>query len=301
MRIDIDPETIAIARILSAGNADVEFHSAALTEVAGTGYDVVTAIAVVHHLDLSEALTAMRRLTKPGGKLLIVGCYRSATASDYHIDVVAIPAGSVLATDLSPTILKYAAQAAQAAGVDNLSTLELDGEILHQLPVGSYDAAISRLGLIYFPNRHEALTGIQQSLRKGGRFAAVTYSTAATNGFFSLPVSIISKRAQLPQPSPGQPGPFSLADPEVLDQDLTKAGFHDIKVEVIDAPVRLTSAAECTRFERESFGALHQMLSTMTFEDQNTVWDEIESALGQFETDDGFIGPCELVIVGATR
>lgn len=211
------------------------------------------------------------------------------------------PNGSVLATDLSPTILKYSAQAAQAAGLDNLSTLELDGEKLHQLPVGSFDAAISRLGLIYFPNRHEALTGIQQSLRKGGRFAAVTYSTAATNGFFSLPVSIISKRAQLPQPAPGQPGPFSLADPEVLDRDLTKAGFHDVKVEVIDAPVRLTSAAECTRFERESFGALHQMLSTMTFEDQNTVWDEIESALGQFETDDDFIGPCELVVVGATR
>lgn len=211
------------------------------------------------------------------------------------------PNGSVLATDLSPTILKYAAQAAQAAGLENLSTLELDGEKLHQLPVGSFDAAISRLGLIYFPNRHEALTGIQQSLRKGGRFAAVTYSTAATNGFFSLPVSIMSKRAQLPQPAPGQPGPFSLADPEVLDRDLTKAGFHDVKVEMIDAPVRLTSAAECTRFERESFGALHQMLSAMTFEDQNTVWDEIESALGQFETDDGFIGPCELVVVSATR
>ena len=89
---DIDPETIAIARSQSAGNTNVEFHTAALTEVAGTGYDVVTAIAVVHHLDLSEALTAMRRLTKPGGKLLIVGCYRSATASDYLIDVVAIPA-----------------------------------------------------------------------------------------------------------------------------------------------------------------------------------------------------------------
>ena len=92
MGIDIDPETIAIASSLSAGNANVEFHTATLTEVASTGYDVVTAIAVVHHLDLSEALTAMRRLTKPGGKLLIVGCYRSATASDYLIDVVAIPA-----------------------------------------------------------------------------------------------------------------------------------------------------------------------------------------------------------------
>jgi hypothetical protein len=52
-----------MARSLSAGNANAtaEFHATALTEVAGTGYDVVTAIAVVHHLDLSEALTAMRR------------------------------------------------------------------------------------------------------------------------------------------------------------------------------------------------------------------------------------------------
>jgi len=78
MGIDIDPETIAIARSLSAGNANVEFHTATLTELASTGYDVVTAIAVVHHLDLSEALTVMRSLTKPGGKLLIVGCYRPA-------------------------------------------------------------------------------------------------------------------------------------------------------------------------------------------------------------------------------
>jgi SAM-dependent methyltransferase len=92
MGIDIDPETIAIARSLSAGSADVEFRAAALTELAGTGYDVVTAITVVHHLELSVALTAMRRLTKPRGRLLIVGCYRSETASDYLIDVVTIGA-----------------------------------------------------------------------------------------------------------------------------------------------------------------------------------------------------------------
>ena len=209
--------------------------------------------------------------------------------------------GSVLATDLSPMILKYAAEAARAAGLDNYSTLELDGEKLHQLPAGSFDAAISRLGLIYFPDRHQALAGIAQALRPGGRFAAINYSTAATNGFFSLPVSIVRERAQLPQPAPGQPGPFSLADPDVLERDLSQAGFHDVTVDVVDAPVRLASAAECTRFERESFGALHQMLSAMGRDDQGAVWDEIESALGRFETDEGFVGPCQLVVVGASR
>lgn len=209
--------------------------------------------------------------------------------------------GTVLATDLSPAILQHAQHAAAAAGLTNLSTRELDGEELHQLPAGSFDAAISRVGLIYFPNRQQALTGIHHSLRDGGRFATVTYSTAATNGFFSLPVSIIRDRAQLPPPAAGQPGPFSLADPEVLEHDLTEAGFHDIAIEIIDAPVRLPSAAECVRFERESFGALHQMLGTLSVDKQAAVWEEIEQALGQYNTADGFVGPCELVIAAGTR
>jgi SAM-dependent methyltransferase len=209
--------------------------------------------------------------------------------------------GSVLATDLSPTILEYADQAARATGLENLSTRELDGEELHLLPAKSFDAAISRVGLIYFPNRHRALTGIAHALRDGGRFATVTYSTAATNGFFSIPVSIIRERAQLPDPAPGQPGPFSLADPEILEQDLLRSGFHDVVVEVIDAPVLLPTTADCVRFERDSFGALHQMLGSMSVEDQASVWDEIGTALGQFDTADGFVGPCRLVIAGATR
>ena len=211
------------------------------------------------------------------------------------------PDGSVLATDLSPMILEYAARAAKAAGVTTLETLELDGERLHELRAGSFDSAISRVGLIYFPDRPQALSGIHHALRDGGRFSTVTYSSAAANGFFSVPVSIVRERAQLPTPAPGQPGPFSLADPDVLARELEQAGFRDIEVELIDAPVLLSSAAECARFQRESFGALHQMLGAMAPEDQNLVWTEIESALAQYEADDGFVGPCELVIAGATK
>ncbi len=211
------------------------------------------------------------------------------------------PAGQVLATDLSPEILRYAAAAAADAGLDNVSTRELDGEHLQELEQGGFDSAISRLGLIYFPDRHRALTGLHHALRSGGRFATITYSSAAVNQFFSLPVSIIRRRAELPAPAPDQPGPFSFADPELIYRELTAAGFHDIVIELIDAPVRLSSAAECARFERESFGALHQMLSSLNRDQQRSVWVEIEDALAEFETDQGFVGPCELVVAGATR
>lgn len=242
-------------------------------------------------LDLAGVETAARVLD------VAAGAGGQSIAAGHRVG----PDGTVLATDLSPTILQYTTRAAAAAGLANVSTLELDGEHLHRLPAGSFDAAISRVGLIYLPDRQQALAGIHHALRSGGRFATVTYSTAATNGFFSLPVSIIRERAGLPAAAAGQPGPFSLADPDILAGDLTRAGFHDIVVEAIDAPVRLPSAAECVRFERESFGALHQMLGAIGPDDQDLIWHEIAAALGRYETDDGFVGPCELVVAGASR
>lgn len=209
--------------------------------------------------------------------------------------------GSVLATDLSPAILEHAAQAAATAGLDNVSTRELDGERLDELAAGTFDSAISRLGLIYFPDRHRALTGIHRALRAGGRFATISYSWADANPFFSVPVGIIRRRAQLPTPAPGQPGPFSLADPAVVERELTTAGFHDVVIELVDAPVLLPTAAECVRFERESFGALHQMLAGLDSEQQELVWKEIEEELRVYETPEGFVGPCQLVIAAATR
>ena len=211
------------------------------------------------------------------------------------------PDGEVVATDISPTILTYAAKTAAEAGVTNVATLEADGEHLDQLPNGSFDAAISRLGLIYFPDQQRALRGIRDALAPSGRFAAVVYSTAPRNEFFSIPVSIIRERARLGPPQPGQPGPFSLGAPGVVEQALSTAGFTEVTVETVPAPLRLPSAAECVRFERESFGALHQMLSGVPAEERPGVWTEIAEALSRFETADGFVGPCELLVAAGTR
>jgi ubiquinone/menaquinone biosynthesis C-methylase UbiE len=209
--------------------------------------------------------------------------------------------GRVLATDISPGILRYAQRAAEREGLRNVETRELDGERHDVLAEGSFDAAISRVGLIYFPDQQRALAGIRHALRPGGRFATVTYSTADRNPFFSIPVGIIRRRAQLPPPLPGQPGPFSLGADGVLEKALAQAGFRDVEVRRVDSPVRLPSAAECVRFERESFGALHQMMSAMTDGERADTWREIAEALAKFETKEGFVGPCEMLVGAGTK
>jgi SAM-dependent methyltransferase len=176
----------------------------------------------------------------------------------------------------------------------------MDGEEL-DLDDQSFDTVISRVGLIYFPDQQRALREILRVLRPGGRLSAIVYSTAPRNPFFSIPVSIIRRVTGLPAPAPGLPGPFSLGDPGVLEAAYANAGFEDVDVRPLDAPVRFPTAAECVRFERESFGALHAMLANVGPAERDQAWREIEAELRQFESRDGFEGPCQLLIGSARR
>ena len=211
------------------------------------------------------------------------------------------PGGTVLATDISPAILEFAASEAAAAGLGQVATLEADGEDLSAVEPATFDAAISRVGLIYFPDRARALAEVLRTLRPGGRLAAVVYSTPDRNGFFSVPVGIIRRVAGLPAPGPAMPGPFSMGAPGVAEASLREAGFVDVTVTAVPSPVRMASAAECLRFEQESFGALHQMLSGVDEVERAAAWREVAEALRQFEGPDGFVGPCEMLVVSGSR
>src|SRR5262245_26798142 len=83
--------------------------------------------------------------------------------------------GRVLATDISSAILAFAADNARNGGYGNIDTKVLDGEDL-DVAEGTFDAVISRVGLIYFPDQPKALHGMKRALKSGGRIAAIVYS-----------------------------------------------------------------------------------------------------------------------------
>jgi ubiquinone/menaquinone biosynthesis C-methylase UbiE len=203
--------------------------------------------------------------------------------------------GYVLASDISPNILSYARRMACKAKMYNIETRAMDGEHL-DCKDESFDAVISRVGLIYFPDQLQALKEMHRVLKPGGKIAHIVYSTADKNSFFSIPVSIIRNRAKLPPPAPGQPGPFSLGADGAILKLYSEAGFknnHSVKV---NSPVRMSSAKECVQFEKDSFGALHQMMKNLSEEEKQSVWAEIEKQLTSFESDKVFTGPCEMIV-----
>jgi SAM-dependent methyltransferase len=203
--------------------------------------------------------------------------------------------GYVLASDISPNILSFARRMACEAKMYNIETRAMDGENL-DCNDESFDVVISRVGLIYFPDQLKALREMWRVLKPGGKIAHIVYSTADKNSFFSIPVSIIRNRAKLPPPVPGQPGPFSLGADGAILKLFSEAGFKNNHSVKINSPVRMSSAKECVQFEKDSFGALHQMMNQLSAEEKLSVWNEIEQQLKAFESDKAFTGPCEMIV-----
>jgi SAM-dependent methyltransferase len=210
------------------------------------------------------------------------------------------PNGRVLATDLSEGIIELAHQVAVERGFKQIETRAMDGEKL-DLPDASFDAVICRLGLMYMPHPVTALTEWRRVLKSGGRAAVVIFSTPDRNAWGAPAVSIIRRRANLPPPAPGQPGPYSLGAPGMLEGLFRQAGFSNAEVRAVPAPLEMASAAEYMQLAREAFGAFNAMMAHLSPPERESTWDEVEETMRSFESAGGFEVPGECLVGAATK
>lgn len=227
----------------------------------------------------------------------------AAGAGDQTLDIAQRvgPQGRVLATDLSKAILMLAQRNAQLSGMHNIQTLVADGEDLPVEPA-SFDAAVCRLGLMFFPNPLEGLRGMHNALRPGGGICTMVFSRPERNPCLGILMSTALEHAGQPARDPFQPGGLlSLGKPGLLDELFRSAGFHKISTTALDAPFRLSSARNYLDFVRASASPIQQILSRLTSAAADAAWAEMEERLGVFTTSDGWVGPNELLLTSAKR
>jgi ubiquinone/menaquinone biosynthesis C-methylase UbiE len=248
---------------------------------------------------VTEAMLQMARLV-PGDRVLDVagGSGEPALAAVARVS----PGGYVLSIDITTNLVRLADRNARTRGLaaDRFEARVMDGEHL-ELTDASFDAALSRLGLIYFPDRPQALAEIHRVLKPGGRVALASFTTPAANPFFAIAIGIIRRRVHLSAPASGSPGPFSMGSREVMEEALRLAGFGAVETRVVAAPLRFATADECLRFEQEAFGALHEMLASVSESERVAAWAEVEEELARLEGPSGFESPGELLVGAATR
>ncbi len=236
---------------------------------------------------------------RPGLRVLDV----AAGAGDQTLDIAkrVAPGGYVLATDLSPKIMALAAENARRSGLSSIDTLVADGEALG-VPDTSFDAAVCRLGLMFFPDPLKGLREMHRALKPGGRASAMVFSTPDRNPCVALLMATAMKHAGLPPGSPFQPGsPLSLGQPGLLEDLFATAGFSDVSMTPVVAPFRLPSVEDYLDFVRTSASPVVEIISRLGAPQQQAAWNEIRSKLRSFDAAHGWEGPNELLICAGRR
>ena len=178
----------------------------------------------------------------PGSSVVDVGCGWGDTALELGRKVG--PAGFVLGLDCVDQFLETGRQAARSEGLEHVRFEAADVERHPFEPV--FDLCFSRFGMMFFENPVAAMRNIHRGLKPGGELMFIVWRTIEDNPWLGLPKQVVLDYLEPPGDDARScgPGPFSMADPEVVSKQLEIAGFEDADFERIDGPVTVGSSLD---------------------------------------------------------
>lgn len=172
---------------------------------------------------------------RAGDRVLDVGCGFGDTA--IRLAEMVGPRGSVVGVDCCDAFLDHARGEVRARNLANVSFLRGDAELA--LPTGQFDFVFARFGTMFFANPVAGLRNMRRALRPGGRMVHIVWRNRADNPWLSMAKDVVLRF--LPPPGDGAqtcgPGPFSMADEEMVGRMMTIAGYTEIEFHRVDAPV----------------------------------------------------------------
>jgi ubiquinone/menaquinone biosynthesis C-methylase UbiE len=172
---------------------------------------------------------------KAGDRAVDVGCGFGDTA--IKLAKIVGPSGSVLAIDCCDGFLDYGRQDAKTQGIGNITFVEADVQSYPFEPI--HDFCFSRFGTQFFENPVAGLRSMRKSLKPGGIMTMIVWRGIKDNPWLGSAKDVVMKF--LPPPGDNArscgPGPFSMADTEVVSKQLEIAGYKDVRFERVDAKV----------------------------------------------------------------
>jgi len=223
---------------------------------------------------ISERLVGLAEV-QPGSKVLDVAAGYGEPALTAARK--AGPKGRVVATDISPEMLAFGRERTAVAGLANIEFIESDASRL-KFPPESFDAAVSRWGIIFEPDAEAAAGRIRSFLKPGSRMAISSWGEPDQVPFLSIPMRTTMERLNVPPPPPGTPGPLSRPTPTAIGSLLEGGGFSKVTVEQAEVTFEFDSPEHFTAYVRAIAAPIRAMIEQHAGEAQEEAWNAITQA-----------------------
>lgn len=173
-------------------------------------------------------------------RVLDIGC--GAGASTREAASIAL-AGSAVGIDLSARLIDEARRRSVTSAVSNTEFLQGDAQV-YPFEAEAFDVAISRFGAMFFGDPVAAFANVGRTLHRGDQLAVLAWRELARNKWVGAIRDTLAAGRTLPEPPPGAPGPFGLADEGAARRILADAGYDNVEFVAVDEPVRLGADAD---------------------------------------------------------
>ena len=201
-------------------------------------YKHILVDGLTHH---SEAIFPTLNV-KQGDSVLDIGCGFGDTAIKLAHKVG--PSGRVIGLDCCDAFMNYGRDQAAEEGLENLTFVNGDALVYPFEP--EFDFVFSRFGTMFFSNPVAALRNMRTALKPGGTVTHIVWRARDDNPWLSMAKDVVLEYL----PPPGEdaltcgPGPFSMANQEMVAGMMKSAGYVDVKFERVDVPVLVGKTVE---------------------------------------------------------
>jgi ubiquinone/menaquinone biosynthesis C-methylase UbiE len=235
--------------------------------------------------NVSERLVELARV-EPGSHVLDVAAGYGEPALTAARK--AAPEGRVVATDISAEMLAFGRDRAAEAGVENLEFMQSDANSL-DFPHESFDAAVSRWGIIFEPDGEGTAERIRGFLKPGSRFAISSWGPAERSPLLGLPMKAVLDVLDQDPPPPGTPGPLSRPTPEAIGALLEGGGFSAVQTEDMELTAEWTSPEEFAVYVKEVIAPITRMVEAHPPHKQEQAWNAVADSVRDHSGPDGTI------------
>lgn len=222
---------------------------------------------------------------EPASAVLDIGCGAGVSTRDAARVAVS---GTVVGIDASAPLVKRARQRSRFDGLSN-TRFEHGDAAVHPFDPASFDVAISRFGASYFADPVAAFANVARALRPRGRLALLSWRELARNEWMWAVRDALALGRDLPEPAPGAPGPFGLAQPAAAHRVLAGAGFEDVHLEAVDEAVVVGADVEEAFAFVSTLAFARGMLEGLGATDRRRVLEQLRAVLAAHATGAGVL------------